>query len=329
MSNRLPLSRKQLWRRQHSVPRGPNDFFYREGLDKSFHLLAPVRTVSEPVVNSTASQFYGRAWSTTGDLSIDGSIKSTQNHPPTKRNVKFHTAVRVVLIPTREDYRSAGLGDVMWWSDDSYSEFKNAAKSELRELMIKFIDQSMTSKQAIQILYQPGDEENEKLAAEIEEIMNSRQQPQCQPLSIDDDDSQEEIEVEKMSQEEGSNDIKESESESDKVVSPKIIKTEKERNLTSTMSPSCVLTKRHSFSSPSKPSSTTLPHGGKTVSLDDIEVDGLLKARTDIDLIQRRLLLQKLFNYSCSDNTNTISSVSGDFEKNNLSFISPLEKMVM
>lgn len=49
--------------------------------------------------------------------------------------MKFNTAVHVVLIPTRDDYRNAGLGEVMWFSDDDYRNFKESATIEVKKYM--------------------------------------------------------------------------------------------------------------------------------------------------------------------------------------------------
>ena len=49
--------------------------------------------------------------------------------------MKFNTAVHVVLIPTRKDYRNAGLGEVMWFSDEDYKNFKESATVEVKRYM--------------------------------------------------------------------------------------------------------------------------------------------------------------------------------------------------
>jgi hypothetical protein len=115
------------------------------------------RSVSAPTVSglSTLSQF-GRLWATTGDLvgndnnaSATGAQKKVE-----KRRVKFQAAVRVVLIPSRNEYINAGMGDVLWWEESDYSVFKRAAVSELKMLMQS--EGILDSKVAIQMMYQPG-----------------------------------------------------------------------------------------------------------------------------------------------------------------------------
>jgi hypothetical protein len=68
--------------------------------------------------------------------------------------INFNNAVRVVLIPTREEYRAAGLSDVMWWDDSDYKSFKDSALTELRNLVQK--RGKMDTKTALSILYQPN-----------------------------------------------------------------------------------------------------------------------------------------------------------------------------
>ena len=115
------------------------------------------RSVSAPTVSglSTLSQF-GRLWATTGDLvgndnnaSATGAQKKVE-----KRRVKFQAAVRVVLIPSRNEYINAGMGDALWWEESDYSVFKRAAVSELKMLMQA--EGILDSKVAIQMMYQPG-----------------------------------------------------------------------------------------------------------------------------------------------------------------------------
>lgn len=69
--------------------------------------------------------------------------------------INFNNAVRVVLIPTREEYRAAGLSDVMWWDDSDYKNFKDSALTELRNLVQKR-GSKLDTKTALMILYQPN-----------------------------------------------------------------------------------------------------------------------------------------------------------------------------
>lgn len=94
----------------------------------------------------------GRTWQTTGDLHTNAS-SSASNQNKVKDKITFNNAVRVVLIPTRDEYRAAGLSDVMWWEDSDYSNFKESAMNELKNLVQA--RGKMDTKTALNILYQP------------------------------------------------------------------------------------------------------------------------------------------------------------------------------
>lgn len=78
----------------------------------------------------------GRAWATTGDLqySSTGSFASMYGAHG-RRCVTFSPAVRVVLIPTVEEYRAALIGQYIWWCDKDYKEFKADALREVRQYL--------------------------------------------------------------------------------------------------------------------------------------------------------------------------------------------------
>lgn len=60
--------------------------------------------------------------------------------------------MHVVLIPTVEEYRNAGLDGAIWWQDMDYKAFKESAVAELD----KFCQENAKDKQtAVKLLYQP------------------------------------------------------------------------------------------------------------------------------------------------------------------------------
>lgn len=59
----------------------------------------------------------------------------------------------MILIPTVDEYRSAGLGDLMWWSEVDYKSFKESAVEELRRYLQE--NSKTDAKSALKILYQP------------------------------------------------------------------------------------------------------------------------------------------------------------------------------
>lgn len=68
------------------------------------------------------------------------------------KKVRFNLGVRVVLIPTRIEYRDIGLTDLIWWNENDYCIFRNGAAEEL-EIAVEYFQ--VDSKEAIKLLYQP------------------------------------------------------------------------------------------------------------------------------------------------------------------------------
>ena len=125
----------------------------------------PMRaTVSEPSIGTTLLHVtgLGHVWATTGNLdeahshgkSGSSSAGMTSCHVKLKRRVNFLPTVRVVLIPSRMEYKDADMAPLLWWEDTDYSAFKKSAIRELKAVME--IQHLTSTKQALQVLYQPG-----------------------------------------------------------------------------------------------------------------------------------------------------------------------------
>jgi hypothetical protein len=168
------LTRKQNWRRQSSrISRGAKrDYLYEEGLKAS---LAPQRSVSDPTItgkSSFAITLAKKPWSTWGDFGAKQASEaetSSSKKAPTegsklaKRRLRWNTGVRVILIPTRDEYEINGIGDWIWWREQDYIDFKMAAVHELREIMrVKRVD----SRTAIALLYQPKSKSSKIMACD-------------------------------------------------------------------------------------------------------------------------------------------------------------------
>ena len=108
-----------------------------------------------------------RAWATTGDLvnsSTSEHSSSSSNQDRYKQKVRFNSAVKVVLIPTIEEYKEAQLNDLLWWCEDQYKEFKKSALAELKLFLLTYT--SLDTKSALKIIYQPNEN------SEIEDIIH-------------------------------------------------------------------------------------------------------------------------------------------------------------
>lgn len=73
-----------------------------------------------------------------------------------KSGVKFNSALRVVLIPSRGEYKSAGLCPELWWTSSDYFMFQQSAHSEIRLLSAY---ENINLNAARKKLYQPSDNE--------------------------------------------------------------------------------------------------------------------------------------------------------------------------
>ena len=69
-----------------------------------------------------------------------------------KNAVKFNSALKVVLIPSRGEYKSAGLCPELWWTSSDYFMFQQSAHSEIR-LLSAYENINLTA--ARKKLYQP------------------------------------------------------------------------------------------------------------------------------------------------------------------------------
>ena len=97
-----------------------------------------------------------RLWKTSLNLvNSEAVIESSKTLISKKKRmvqVRFDSAVRVILIPTRKEYRSAGLSDALWWKERDYSSFKGSAIMELRVVLSL---QEIDPRAALKQLYQP------------------------------------------------------------------------------------------------------------------------------------------------------------------------------
>jgi hypothetical protein len=88
-------------------------------------ILPVYSVVSEPAIDEMVTDAMTRPWKTYLDLQVtelemrdSDKQQNDRTHPPTpKPRIRFDSAVRVILIPTRKEYRAAGLGDLLWWGN--------------------------------------------------------------------------------------------------------------------------------------------------------------------------------------------------------------------
>lgn len=69
-----------------------------------------------------------------------------------RKTVRFSSAVRVILVPTREEYQKE-VGHLIWWTDADYIQFKQSAVDEIVKFLKKHA--TLSIKEAQTRLYQP------------------------------------------------------------------------------------------------------------------------------------------------------------------------------
>eukprot|EP01038_Epipyxis_sp_PR26KG_P010628 gene10628-14271_t len=155
------LTSKQQWRKQlgnSNSHRKSHDYLYYQmiGMEdcNPSNITSNTRTQSESDLltsyHSNPNKIsVNKIYGTTGNL-CDLSHNSTNNFIIKK--VRLNPAVRVVLIPTVDEYRQAGLGNSMWYDSEEHNQFKVDAMNELKLFMT--FHKKLTCKQSIQILYQ-------------------------------------------------------------------------------------------------------------------------------------------------------------------------------
>mmetsp|Transcript_16620 Transcript_16620/g.14987 ORF Transcript_16620/g.14987 Transcript_16620/m.14987 type:complete len:152 (+) Transcript_16620:83-538(+) len=68
-----------------------------------------------------------------------------------KRKISFSGNVKVVLIPTREEYINAKLGELIWYNSNDLTILKNNAKDEITQYVQN--NPEISFKNAIKMLY--------------------------------------------------------------------------------------------------------------------------------------------------------------------------------
>lgn len=77
-----------------------------------------------------------------------------------KRNVYFDPYLKVILVPSRGEYKCAGLCPILWWTSSDFFSFQQSAHSEVRMLSVM---NNIGGKEARKKLYQPNHQGNADL----------------------------------------------------------------------------------------------------------------------------------------------------------------------
>jgi hypothetical protein len=90
------------------------------------------------------------SWPTTGNLL--NSYERENSSSTEVKKVKWNLGVRVVLIPTRNEYKDVGLADLIWWTEDDYVVFRDTAAKEVQVALEQL---KLDLKEVLKTLYQP------------------------------------------------------------------------------------------------------------------------------------------------------------------------------
>jgi hypothetical protein len=83
--------------------------------------------------------------------SLKGLLRNNRKDS-TKKTVRFSKTVKVILIPTRMEYKESGLGNLLWWRCSDIEEFKDSARKEIDEIF-RIEQPSISMRQAILQLF--------------------------------------------------------------------------------------------------------------------------------------------------------------------------------
>ena len=64
----------------------------------------------------------------------------------------FDQSVRVILIPSRSEYRKVGLYNALWWNSFEFGQFQASAQNEIRAVAVA---EGIGARAARRKLYQP------------------------------------------------------------------------------------------------------------------------------------------------------------------------------
>lgn len=145
------FTHKQAWRRQrHGRSSERTIRFEAAQLHESMN-----RSQSLPNFSAHAKQsldYSTPRFHTMGNLNSSKDSKNTVSEENKKKKVSFSEKSKVVLIPSRGEYKKHGLANEIWWGVEDYVYFKASARLEVMDLLEKY-DGNIRC--ALTALYQP------------------------------------------------------------------------------------------------------------------------------------------------------------------------------
>jgi hypothetical protein len=90
-----------------------------------------------------------------GDLETHNPPTPTSNEKTSCRRISFHPHLKVILVPSRVEYKCAGLCPILWWSSSDFFSFQQSAHLEVHLLAAY---ENIGKKEARSKLYQPDND---------------------------------------------------------------------------------------------------------------------------------------------------------------------------
>mmetsp|Transcript_17356 Transcript_17356/g.15649 ORF Transcript_17356/g.15649 Transcript_17356/m.15649 type:complete len:175 (-) Transcript_17356:193-717(-) len=147
------LTKKQIWRRVIHSSNYMSE--YREEANLFYELNCKDNNiVTFPIISNILATIKSFAISLifTNEQSIDEESEEDDS-PNVSTVVKFDDSVKVILIPSRNEYHEAKLANLLWWENKDYSKFKDQAHNEVVSAVN--INDSCGFREAMTLLYQP------------------------------------------------------------------------------------------------------------------------------------------------------------------------------
>jgi hypothetical protein len=76
---------------------------------------------------------------------------SLGNREESKR-VRFYGKVKVVLVPSLEEYKQANLDSLLWWNSSDYAFFKDSAVADVKRFLR--MNSNLDARRALSLLLQ-------------------------------------------------------------------------------------------------------------------------------------------------------------------------------
>lgn len=170
------LSRKQKWRRQHCIWSPYSSMVSKSEDEKEKSLCSSASAIARNETSETEdSSQYG------DDLGYE--VEKCDGNPPShedsQKRVQFCNTVRVILIPSIQEYKDAHLMGRLWWTASEIQQFEFNMIGAVRDFMYEHC--CTDYKAALLQMTLECDEENESQENQQDESQHDKHRHQQHP----------------------------------------------------------------------------------------------------------------------------------------------------